>query len=127
MGIFLVAGAGLEPRDLRVMSPTSYLTAPPRIMPLLYPIFFYFVNRLCTLCPPPFIPPPVFSPIFPVFRTDKVDSYNYISHFSAHFFMSFYFYIFPVKRGYYNKFRAVHVVIFPLKPRFWRQIGLFWT
>ena len=28
---FLVAGAGLEPRDLRVMSPTSYLTAPPRI------------------------------------------------------------------------------------------------
>ncbi len=27
----MVAGAGLEPRDLRVMSPTSYLTAPPRI------------------------------------------------------------------------------------------------
>ena len=28
----LVAGTGFEPRDLRVMSPTSYLAAPPRIM-----------------------------------------------------------------------------------------------
>ena len=27
---FLVAGAGFEPRDLRVMSPTSYLAALPR-------------------------------------------------------------------------------------------------
>ncbi len=27
---FLVAGAGFEPHDLRVMSPTSYRTAPPR-------------------------------------------------------------------------------------------------
>ena len=26
----LVAGAGFEPHDLRVMSPTSYQTAPPR-------------------------------------------------------------------------------------------------
>ena len=26
----VVAGAGFEPRDLRVMSPTSYLAAPPR-------------------------------------------------------------------------------------------------
>ena len=27
---FLVAGTGFEPRDLRVMSPTSYQAAPPR-------------------------------------------------------------------------------------------------
>ena len=26
----VVAGTGFEPRDLRVMSPTSYQTAPPR-------------------------------------------------------------------------------------------------
>ncbi len=30
----LVAGAGFEPHDLRVMSPTSYQTAPPRDMKL---------------------------------------------------------------------------------------------
>ena len=29
-GIFLVAEAGFEPHDLRVMSPTSYQAAPPR-------------------------------------------------------------------------------------------------
>ena len=28
--LFVVAGAGFEPHDLRVMSPTSYRTAPPR-------------------------------------------------------------------------------------------------
>ncbi len=33
-GKFLVAGAGFEPRDLRVMSPTSYLAALPRDMRL---------------------------------------------------------------------------------------------
>ena len=27
---YMVAGTGFEPRDLRVMSPTSYQTAPPR-------------------------------------------------------------------------------------------------
>ncbi len=30
MESFLVAGAGFEPHDLRVMSPTSYQAAPPR-------------------------------------------------------------------------------------------------
>ena len=30
--LFLVAGVGFEPHDLRVMSPTSYQAAPPRDM-----------------------------------------------------------------------------------------------
>ena len=30
MELFLVAGVGFEPHDLRVMSPTSYQTAPSR-------------------------------------------------------------------------------------------------
>ena len=34
-GIFLVAGVGFEPHDLRVMSPTSYQAALPRDMELL--------------------------------------------------------------------------------------------
>ena len=41
--VFVVAGAGLEPRDLRVMSPTSYLTAPPRINLQYYTIY----RRVC--------------------------------------------------------------------------------
>ena len=44
--VFVVAGAGLEPRDLRVMSPTSYLTAPPRIKGICsILLIFVFVNR----------------------------------------------------------------------------------
>ena len=44
---FLVAGAGLEPRDLRVMSPTSYLTAPPRIIDA--KVLYYMNMRLSTV------------------------------------------------------------------------------
>ena len=36
---FSIAGAGFEPYDLRVMSPTSYQTALPRDIP--------FINRRC--------------------------------------------------------------------------------
>ncbi len=35
----LVAGTGFEPRDLRVMSPTSYQTAPPRDIHLSFEYF----------------------------------------------------------------------------------------
>ena len=39
---FLVAGAGFEPHDLRVMSPTSYQTAPPCDI-----YFFWKVHKWC--------------------------------------------------------------------------------
>ena len=63
-GIFLVAGVGFEPHDLRVMSPTSYRTALPRdiialgkLIPirhcLLYhtflPLSILFTDFLCDL------------------------------------------------------------------------------
>ena len=49
----LVAGAGFEPRDLRVMSPTSYLTAPPRIKGICsILLIFVFVNRFPSAGPP---------------------------------------------------------------------------
>ncbi len=39
--IILVAGAGFEPRDLRVMSPTSYLAAPPRDNCLIKRLYYF--------------------------------------------------------------------------------------
>ena len=36
----LVAGAGFEPRDLRVMSPTSYLAALPRDITFLTRLYY---------------------------------------------------------------------------------------
>ncbi len=47
----MVAGAGFEPRDLRVMSPTSYLAAPPRDKTLrTFKLYYHIVNaRFCQL------------------------------------------------------------------------------
>ena len=47
----MVAGAGFEPRDLRVMSPTSYLAAPPRDKVLrTFKLNNYIVNaKICQL------------------------------------------------------------------------------
>ena len=45
----LVAGAGFEPRDLRVMSPTSYLAAPPRDILPKQLIHFIRFKAVCQL------------------------------------------------------------------------------
>ena len=41
----MVAGAGFEPHDLRVMSPTSYQTALPRDAKFIIPLKRYDVNH----------------------------------------------------------------------------------
>ena len=45
---FLVAGAGFEPRDLRVMSPTSYLAALPRDIAFLQRLYYFI--RILNFC-----------------------------------------------------------------------------
>ena len=41
----MVAGAGFEPHDLRVMSPTSYRTAPPRDINKGFPCFLFIISQ----------------------------------------------------------------------------------
>ncbi len=70
---YLVAGAGFEPRDLRVMSPTSYLAAPPRDMCLSARL--YNNIRLIKICQPFFS---VFANIFNLFVASRfVLCYNF--------------------------------------------------
>ena len=47
----MVAGAGFEPRDLRVMSPTSYLAALPRDKATAFAKLYYSI-RYPYLCQP---------------------------------------------------------------------------
>ena len=62
----MVAGVGFEPHDLRVMSPTSYRTAPPRVEALLLYLPYAYLST-----PPETIGYFLKKPFFDAFRPLK--------------------------------------------------------